>query len=169
MERPAPPADLELDTRIKLSQAPNSNRLESMETRLANLLQPVGIPAVMGVSLTILFFGVLLSGLVSNTTVLAQERLELPIFALYKPVRTTNPTMVRFANEAQNLGQPLTIETHVSDKRQVIDYEILSGPQSPEVTRRISEMLYCAQFTPATAFGKPVASRIILSFVDVRS
>ncbi len=169
MERPAPPADLELDTRIKLSQARNSNRLESLETRLANLLRPVAIPAVMGVSLTILFFGVLLSGLVSNTTVLAQEQLESPIFALFKPVRTTNPTMVRFANEAQNLGQPLTIETHVSDKGQVIDYEILSGPQSPEVTRRISEMLYYAQFTPATAFGKPVASRIILSFVDVRS
>ena len=171
VERPKPPADLELDTRVKLSQARNSNILESLETRLGNLLKPVAIPAIMGVSLTMLFFGGLLGALVSNTTVLAQaqERLESPIFALYKPVRTTSPTMVRFANEAPNLAEGLTIETHISDKGQVIDYEIISGPQSPEVNRRISQLLYFAQFTPATAFGKPVASRIILSFVDVRS
>jgi hypothetical protein len=169
VERPRVPADLELDTRIKLSQARNSNVLEAFETRITNLLKPVAIPAIMGVSLTMLFFGVLLGALVSNTTVLAQERLESPIFKLYKPVRTTDPTMVRFASESQNLAEPLTIETYVSDKGQVIDYEIISGPHSPEVNRWVSELLYFAQFTPATAFGKPVESKIILSFVDVRS
>jgi hypothetical protein len=132
-------------------------------------LRPIAIPAIMGVSLTMLFFGVLLGALVSNTTVLAQGRLDAPIFTLYKPVRTTDPTMVRFANEVQNLDQQLTIETHISDMGQVIDYEILSGPRSPEVDRWISQLLYFAQFTPATAFGKPIESTIILSFVDVRS
>jgi hypothetical protein len=169
MEPVRPPVDFELDTRVRLSQARNSNILEALETRLGNLLKPVAIPAIMGVSLTMLFFGLLLGTLVSNTTVLAQEQLEAPIFKLYKPVRTTSPTMVRFASEAQNLNEPLTIETRISDRGLVIDFEIISGPQDPQVARRISELLYFAQFTPATAFGKPVESRIILSFVDVRS
>ena len=59
------------------------------------------------------------------------------------------------------------IETHVGDDGRVIDYEIISGQQDPEVDKWVSELLYFAQFTPATAFGKPVDSRIILSFVAV--
>jgi hypothetical protein len=33
----------------------------------------------------------------------------------------------------------------------------------------IREMMSLAQFTPATAFGKPVESKIILSFVAVHN
>lgn len=170
IERPEPPEDLVLDTRVKLSHVRNENFLEKLQTRLANVLKPIAIPAILGVSLTMLFFGVLLGALVSNTTVMAQDRLETPIFSLYKPVRTTNVTMVRFAvSDVNNWDEPLMIETHVGEDGKVIDYRIISGTESPEVNRWVRELLYFAQFTPATAFGRPVESKIILSFVAVRS
>ena len=61
------------------------------------------------------------------------------------------------------------IETDVGEDGRVTDYRIISGPENPEVNRWIREVLSLAQFTPATAFGKPVESKIILSFVAVRS
>jgi len=129
------------------------------------------IPALFGVSLTTLFFGILLGCLASDNTALAAARLkEEPVFGLYKPVRTTDHTMLRFvSSDEQNLDEPLTIETHVGDEGRVIDYEVLSGPQNPEVDGWIREMMSLAEFTPATAFGRPVESKIILSFVAVRN
>lgn len=170
VERPAPPEDLVLESRVKLSQVRNKNYFEQLETRLSNILKPVAIPAIFGVSLTMLFFGILL-GSVASKTVLAQDRIaERPVFALYKPVRTTEPTMIRFAvNENNNWTDPLMIETHVGEDGRVLDYRIISGPNDEDVNRWIREVLSLAQFTPATAFGKPVDSKIILSFVAVRS
>lgn len=170
MERPSPPEDLMLEARVKLSHARNRNYIAQLENRLSNILRPVAIPAILGVSVTMLFFGILLGSFASKT-VLAQDRVaEQPVFALYTPVRTTEPTMIRFAvNEDNNWDVPLMIETHVDQDGRVLEYRIISGPQSPEVNRWIREVLSLAQFTPATAFGKPVDSKIILSFVAVRS
>ena len=50
----------------------------------------------------------------------------------------------------------------------VSDYRIISGTRSAAVDKWLQEMLYFAQFRPATSFGVPVRSKIILSFVDVR-
>jgi len=57
----------------------------------------------------------------------------------------------------------------VGHEGRVLDYQVLSGPQNPEVIGWIRQVLSLAQFTPATAFGKPIESRIILSFVAVRN
>lgn len=170
-EKPSVPEDMVLETRVRLSQARNKNFLVRFENRLNYLLKPVVVPALFGVSLTMLFFGILLGSLASDSTVLAQDRLaDEPVFGLYKPVHTTDPTMLRFvSSDQQDLDEPLTIETHVGDEGRVIDYEVLSGPQSPEVNGWIREMMSLAQFTPATAFGRPVESKIILSFVAVRN
>jgi hypothetical protein len=171
IEQPAPPEDLVLDTRVKLSQERNKNYLARLENRISNILKPIAIPAIAGVSLTMLFFGILLGGLISDTTVMARERFtdDRPI-AAYKFVRTTDPTMIRFAKtEANNWDEPLMIETHVSDDGKVIDYRIISGPKSPEMERWVRDLLYFAHFTPATSYGRPVDAKIILSFVAVRS
>jgi len=171
MQRPQPPADLVLDSRVKLSQARNKSILTQLEMRLNNVLRPIAIPAIFGVSLTMLCFGVLLGCLASNNTVMAQDHIaDTPVFGLYKPVRTTDPTMIRFAaSDNQNWDEPLTIETHVGGDGRVIDYRILFGPQNREVDQWIRATLSLAQFAPATAFGRPVESKIILSFVAVRS
>ena len=170
MERPPLPEDMVLETRVRLSQERNKNFRARFENRLNYVFKPLVIPALFGVSLTMLFFGILL-GCLADNTVLAESRLkEEPVFGLYKPVRTTDHTMLRFvSSDEQNLDEPLTIETHVGDEGRVIDYEVLSGPQNPEVNGWIREMMSLAEFTPATAFGRPVESKIILSFVAVHN
>jgi hypothetical protein len=171
IERPDLPEDLVLETRVKLSHERNKNFLLRLENRLGNILKPIAIPALFGVSITMLFFGILLGNLATNSTVLAQDRIaEQPVFALYTPVRTTEPTMIRFAADDSNCwDEPLTIETQVGDDGKVMDYEVISGPHSQEANQWIREMLSLASFTPATNFGRPVESKIILSFVAVRN
>jgi hypothetical protein len=171
IEKPPVPEDLMLETRVRLSHERNRNLLVRLETQFNNILRPFAIPAILGVSLTTLFFGILLASLASNATAMAETRIaEKPVFALYQPVRTTDPTMARFASsDNQNWDEPLMIETDVDGDGRVTEYRIISGPHGDDVNRWIREVLSLAQFTPAIAFGKPIGSKIILSFVAVRS
>jgi hypothetical protein len=172
-EKPAPPEDMVLEARVKLSHERNKNFLVRFENRLNNVLKPIVVPALLGVSLTIMFFGALLGSLASTSTVMAHDRFsEQPVFGLYKPVRTTDPTMLRFkyaTTDRADLEEPLTIETHVGDAGRVLDYKVIAGEENPETNLWVREILSIAQFTPATAFGRPVESKIILSFVAVRN
>jgi hypothetical protein len=170
IDRPPLPEDMVLETRVRLSHARNNNFLVRLENRLNYILRPMIMPVLLGVSLTMLLFGVLLGSLASSSTVLAQDRLtEEPVFALYKPVHTTDPNWIHFANEKHHWDEPLTIETQIGDEGRVIDYQVLSGPENPEVTSWIRQVVSLMKFTPATAFGKPVESKVILSFVAVRN
>jgi hypothetical protein len=173
IEAPPAPEDMVLETRVRLSHARNDNFLVRLENRLNNLLKPLVVPVLLGICMTMLLFGVLLGSFASQTAVLAADRIpdsfeDPPVYRLFQPVRTVNPNWIRFAeNDKQNFD--LTIETHVGNEGRVIDYQVLSGPEDEEVNSWIRQVLSLAQFTPATAFGKPVESRIILSFIAVRN
>ena len=178
IETPALPEDMVLETRVRLSQERNRNLLVRLENHVNYLLKPMVVPVVLGVSLTMLFFGVLLGSLASNSTVLVQDRLsEEPVFGLFKPVHTTDPNWVGFAKNARkDLDEPLTIETYVGNEGRVFDYQVLcpttsthSHCSASDVPPSIRQVLSLARFDPATRFGKPVASRIILSFVSVQN
>jgi hypothetical protein len=176
IETPALPEDLVLETRVRLSRARNTNLLVRLENRLNYLLKPMVVPVLLGVSLTMLFFGVLLGSLASSSTVLAQDRLaEEPVFGLNTPVHTTDPNWTRLADyDKKDLEEPLTIETYVGNEGRVLDYQVIcpaatahSHCSVSEVPPSIQQVLSLARFDPATRFGKPVESRIILSFVSV--
>jgi hypothetical protein len=172
IEAPPVPEDMVLETRVLLSHARNDNSMVRLENRLNNLLKPLVAPVLLGTSLTMLLFGVLLGSMTPEATVLAQDRFEEPpVYRLFQPVHTGNPNWIRFAwnNKQQSLDETLTIETDVGHEGRVIDFRVLSGPQNPEVNSWLRGVLSLAQFTPATAFGKPVESKIILSFVAVRN
>lgn len=171
IEVPPLPEDMVLETRVRLSQARNNNFLVRLENRLNNLLKPIVVPVLLGTSLTMLLFGFLLGSLTSESTVLAQDHFDgQPLSPLFQPVRNDDPNWVRIArNDKQAFDEPLIIETHIGKEGRVIDYQVLHGQQNPEVNGWIQQVLSLAQFSPAMAFGKPVESRIILSFVAVRN
>jgi putative zinc finger protein len=171
IEPAAPPEDLVLETRVKLSHARNHNYLDWFDDRLQNVLKPLAMPALFGVSLTMLFFGVLFGNIVSTSTVLAQD------FAHQLPAaeaesnshpQWNNSSVVELASNNNRLEEPLMLGLDISEDGRVMDYNILSGRRSPAVDRWIKEVLSLARFTPATAFGKPVVSTIILTSIDVR-
>ena len=167
---PEVPVDLALRSRVRLSRERNTNYLLRLETKFANVVGPIALPAIAGVFFTAVFFTILLGSLGAPEVIAADNSVsDAPL--LYQRVSVTGPTMTRFAGNGNGryLEETLTVETHISDSGRVIHYEIVSGPSNPQIDRWLRDLLYFAEFTPATVFGRPVGSRIILSFVGVTS
>jgi hypothetical protein len=165
VEPVAVPEDLMLDTRVKLSRERADNSRDVWKARLDNVLKPFAVPALTGIALTLVGFAVLFSGLASPRAVAAAGFAD----PMYEPLRTTDPTIRRLGyNVSPELDQPLSIGTKVSKLGQVYEYTIIGGTRSAGVDKWIQETLLLAQFKPATSWGSPVPSHMILSFVNVR-
>jgi len=163
-----PPEDLVLDTRVRLSHARSGGLFESIEARMVNVFKPLLIPAVSGIALTVLSFAVIFGQLSLNVQALD---LDSSMIALEQPVRTTNQTLLSApGNSGSDWKEPLSVEAKVRDDGRVYSFTILAGSTSPAVRRWINNLLYTAQFAPATSrLGKPINSTTTLTFVNVRS
>ena len=63
----------------------------------------------------------------------------------------------------------LVVEAYVGADGRVLDYRILSAPEDAEaVLPQLKNMLIFATFRPATAFGQPTSSRVVLTFSRVQ-
>jgi hypothetical protein len=63
----------------------------------------------------------------------------------------------------------LIVEAYVGADGRVQDYRILSGPEDEAtVLPQLKNMLIFTTFQPATAFGQPTSSRVILTFSKVQ-
>jgi len=57
----------------------------------------------------------------------------------------------------------------VDAKGQMVDYQILSGPHTPEMQHELNQMLLFSRFNPMRSFGRPTSGgHVILSFSAVR-
>jgi hypothetical protein len=157
--------DQVLSARVRLSHARSRSNYDRWHTRLNNMLRPLAVPAISGVSLTFLFFAVLFGNLVSNRVVLADRG--GPTIATYQPLQPIE--WLGSPGQHTPMDEPLSIATEVSHAGRVFDYRIIAGTRSPDVDRWVRELVVLARFRPATSFGVPVQSRIILSFVNVRA
>lgn len=163
------PEDLQLDTRVKLSRERLPNDRDRWQARVDNILKPLAVPAVMGVALSLMGVVILFGGLFAPRVVHAKNDLTGPLVATYEPPQTTTPTLKRLSRTVSpDLEQALSVQTDLSDKGLVVDYSIIGGSRSAGVDQWLQEMLLLAQFRPATSWGNPVPSRVILSFVNVR-
>jgi hypothetical protein len=173
---PAPvPEDLQLDIRVKLSRERLPNARDRWQARIDNILKPLAVPVFSGVAVTLMGFVVLLSVLVSpravHATIPSDLKILLPddrLVSSYEPSRATTPTMRRINRTMSPKFETVTVATDLSDSGFVTDYTVISGKSSPDVDQWLQEMLLLAQFRPATIWGSPVPSRVILSFVNVR-
>jgi anti-sigma factor RsiW len=162
-----PPEDLVMDTRVRLSHARSGGLFDRIEALLVNVLKPVVIPAVSGIALTVLSFSVLFGNIAMN---LQAQDLNSSLIAMEEPVRITDQTMLSApGNSGSDWLEPLSVKANVDDVGRVYDYRIIGGSQTPAVKQWVTNLLYTAQFAPATRLGKPVNSSTILVFVNVRS
>jgi hypothetical protein len=160
-----PPEDLVLDTRVRLSHARSGGLFDRIEALLVNVLKPVVIPAVSGIALTVVSFSILFGHLAVNLQ--AEDN---SLVAMEQPVRTTDQTMLSApGNSGSDWSNPVSVKANVDDVGRVYEIRILSGSQTPAMKQWIQNLLYTAQFAPATRLGKPVNSSTILWFVNVRS
>jgi hypothetical protein len=132
---------------------------------MVNVLKPVVIPAVSGIALTVLSFSVLFGNIAMNL-----QAQDTSLIAMEEPVRITDQTMLSApGNSGSDWLEPLSVKAKVDDGGRVYDIRIIGGSQTPAVKQWVRNLLYTAQFAPATRLGKPINSSTILTFVNVRS
>jgi hypothetical protein len=162
-----PPEDLVMDTRVRLSHARSGGLFDRIEGVMVNVLKPMVIPAVSGIALTVLSFGLLFGNIAMN---LQAQDLNSSLISMEEPVRITDQTMLSApGNSGSDWLEPLSVKANVDYDGRVYEIRILSGSQTPAVKHWIQNLLYTAQFAPATRLGKPINSSTILTFVNVRS
>ena len=163
--RKTAPADLTLKLRVALSQEiANSrrSRWESLRVRWENAFNAIMVPATAGLITTLIIFGLLITILYPAQVRAAND---VPTM-LYTPaqLRSTPFELTSVAN-----ADSLVIEAYVGPDGRVQDYRILSGPEDEAAfLPQLKNMLIFTTFQPATAFGQPTSSRVILTFSKVQ-
>lgn len=164
--RKVAPPDLSLKLRVALSQEianSHRSRWDSLRVRWENAFNATMVPATAGLITTLIIFGVLISFLYP-----AQVRAANDV-----PTMLYTPAQLRSTPFELSMGVPnadsLVIEAYVGADGRVLDYRILSGPEDEaSILPQLKNMLIFTTFQPATAFGQPTSSHVILTFSKVQ-
>jgi hypothetical protein len=164
--KPAP-ADLSLKIRVALSRARSrswQSILQGYIVRLENAMNAFMFPATAGILTAIIFFGAL-----TGFFVPAQVGADEIVPGLYRPARLQPPqtAMSSIADTNLNLAAPVVIQAYVDANGRVQNYDIISGPDTDEVRSELNRALLFTSFSPAYAFGQPVATTAIICFSHV--
>jgi len=163
--KPAPP-DLALKLRVALSQElANSrrSRWERLQVRWENAFNATMVPATAGLITTLIIFGVLISVLYPAQVRAAND---VPTM-LYTPAQLESTPFELTMGVAN--ADSLVVEAYVGADGRVQDYRLLSAPEDAQaILPQLKNMLIFTTFQPATAFGQPTASRVILTFSKVQ-
>lgn len=162
------PEDLQLETRVRLSHERLRNARDRWESWFDNILKPFAMPAAMGVVVTLLGFGMVFASLSSTHPVVAEEGQGVFVAGIFQPPTTPEPTLRRLGASVSPDLDALSIQGELNSRGRIDGIEIIGGSRSPHVDQWLQELVLLSQFRPATHWGLPVRSRIILSFVTVR-
>ncbi len=172
----AAPDDLPTRIRIAVAKAREESGLPAMSRRLrdrahlilANILQPLALPATGGLVVALLVFTLVLP-FYARVGPLTPGPDDLPS-ALFQPARleTLAGFPVTLADSAANGPQTLLIEATVGVDGSIVDYRILSGPSDAAVRHQLDQVLLFSRFRPSMSFGRPMAGgRVVMSFSAV--
>ena len=160
------PEDLALRLRVAISrEAARARRpfLAGALTRLENTVNAFMVPAMAGLTTTIVIFGLLMGFLAAP--LMQADSPDVPLGL------TTEPQLQQsaFGTTLDAIhGDSLVIEAIVDADGRVQDYRILSNPKdSQAVLPELKNMLLFTTFRPATSMGRPTAGRAVLSFSKI--
>ena len=164
--RKAAPPELALRLRVAISQQiANAQRSswESVRVRWENAFNAVMVPATAGLVTTLIVFGLFISFVYPSQVRPAND----------VPTMLYTPAELQFTPFELSMGvsntESLIVEAYVGPDGRVQDYRILSAPEDAQaILPLLKNMLIFTTFHPATAFGRPTASRVILSFSKVQ-
>jgi len=159
------PADLALKLRVAVSrEAARARRpyLTGITVRFENALNAFMVPAMAGLAMAIVVFGLLMGFL---TLPLQAGNPDVPLMLYTEPQlqQSAFPTAVDSIH-----GDSLVIEAYVDSNGRVQDYRILSNAKdSQELLPQVKNMLIFTTFRPATSMGRPTTGRAVLSFSKI--
>lgn len=162
-----PPVDLTYRLRVIASHErarmiAGTSWISSLRFRLNQILRPLFVPAAGGFFASLLAFAIL----VPNFTVHANTANDVQV-PLYNKASIENPSPFAFN------GQDVMVELTIDENGAVSDYTIPGGTLTKDEMRAVGNFLLFTSFKAATAFGQPVASKMLLnihpSHIDVGS
>jgi Putative zinc-finger len=164
--RKAAPPELALRLRVAASQEianARQSRWDSLRVHWENAFNAIMVPATAGLVTTMIIFGLLISLIYPGQVRAAND----------VPTMLYTPAQLKFTPFEWSVGvsgaDSLVVEAYVGPDGRVLDYRVLSAPeQAQAILPELKNMLIFTTFHPATAFGQPTASRVILSFSKVQ-
>lgn len=153
--RVKPPADLELQIRLRVShQSTQMSLWTRLCVHLENFLRPIAIPAISGLVTTLLIFGGFL-------------------YQFYLPLNIANdvPLLVRTPPRLHAIPQ-VTFATSpdgvfvladVDYQGRITNIQVLDGEGNPEQMRELRYALLFTRWEPATRFGVPTSGRAVIN------
>ncbi len=173
-----PPEDLAVRIRVAVAQAratQQAGRLQTLGSRLhlllENMLRPIALPATGGVISAMLVFVVVLQMIAPGMALTIPN--DVPINLMREASLESLawfPAPGLDANHSGTVGQHgLLIDVTVDRQGQMVDYQILSGPNDRAVRRQLEQVLMFSRFRPQMSFGRPTAGgHVVISFNEVR-
>ncbi len=163
------PAPSDLGLRIRLALSRERSRtwrrfMQAYMVRLENGVNAFMFPATAGILTAIIFFSA-----VTGFFVPARSGADVLVPGLYLPARLQPPqtAMSSVADTDLNLDAPVVIQAFVDATGRVENYEIIAGPDNDQVRSQLNRALLFTSFSPAYAFGQPVAGKAVICFSHV--
>jgi hypothetical protein len=181
LPKSVPPADLAVRIKVAAAQAQHSQDWTSRfrhfkdhaEIVLENVFRPLTVPATGGFFAAILIFVLALQMIVPGITVRAVEN-DVPI-NLMRPAELVSlsdyPESWAPEQHDVELSLPhgLLLDVTVDAQGHMTEYQILSGPSSPDMRHQLDQVLLFSRFRPMLSFGRPTAGgHVVLSFSAIR-
>ena len=173
----APPADLAVRIKVAVAQAQPTptwaTRFRKIRDRadilLDNVFRPLTVPATGGFLSAALIFVLVFQMIAPGITVGAVEN-DVPINLMHPAeLISLSDYPQAWAPEKHDtelsLPHGLLLDVTVNAQGQMVDYQILAGPDSVDLRHQLDQMLLFSRFSPMLSFGRPTSGgHVILSF-----
>jgi hypothetical protein len=177
MPRAVPPADLAIRIKVAAAQAQETrdwaHRWQRVKDRaeilLDNVFRPLTVPATGGLFSAFVIFVFVLHMIMPGITVQADPN-DIPIgllrpaelISLYNYPDAAVPEVQHPDVDSQ---RDLLVDVTVDAQGQMANYDILTGPDTPELRHQLDQMLIFSRFRPMLSFGRPTSGgHVVLSF-----
>ena len=157
---PAVPANLEFQVRLRLSQERRRRQQPHWTWRCGNWLAPFALPGAAGVLAALLIFASFVS--LFGPTVRADSP-DVPLALRTPPRLLSGGGPIQLNPRMENM----IVELLIDHEGRVADYHIVDGSYTSEDIRTLRNLLLFAIFDPATLFGKPTPSTVVLPLREV--
>jgi anti-sigma factor RsiW len=162
------PADLSLKLRLAISreQARRGSRLlDRLSLAWDNAVRPMLLQVSAGIAGTVVLVGgiMLLMGFVAPPPQVQAN--DEPLGAITAPHYLYSTAVPRSIVTGSNTA--IIVEALVDSSGRVYDYNIVSGPQDDAVRTQVADQLLGSVFQPASVFGLPVRSRVVVTFSGI--
>jgi hypothetical protein len=162
------PADLGLKLRLAISHEQarrTSNWRDSLSLKWENTVRPMLLQVsagFVGAVLLVGSIGLLLGMVAAPEPVMANDE---PLGAMTAPhflYSTTSPEDI-----LSDQNSLIVVEAFINADGRVYDYNIVSGPEDQAVRNQIANHLLMSVYQPASVFGVPVRSQVVLTFSGI--